>query len=78
MIRRTTVAAEDDDLALLAREARDRRTSLAKLLGELVAEKAAQLRQGRHPRVATFRAEVGIAVEMEAEDPAARPFRDDR
>ena len=74
-LRRTTVVAEDDDLALLAREARERRVSLGRLLGQLVAERAERLREDRQPRVATFRTDVGIAALMENEDPAGRPFR---
>lgn len=75
MLRRTTVVAEDDDLALLAREARERGTSLGRLLGRLVAEEAAQLRRDRRPRVAMFHVEGDIAEAMERENPAARPFR---
>lgn len=76
-MKRTTVTAADDDLAVLAGEARRRGTSLATLLGEAVAEKATRIRRGRHPRVDTFHADVGIAAAMEDDEdgPAATPFR---
>ncbi|HEV3309914.1 MAG TPA: hypothetical protein VG815_05310 [Chloroflexota bacterium] len=75
--RRTTVVAQKDDLALLAQEARLQGTSLGRLLGELVGERANQVRRSRRPRVATFRANVSIAAEMDSDEDesAARPFR---
>lgn len=48
--RRTTLAADRDDLALLEDEARRRGVSLAQVLRETVAEKAADLRARRRPR----------------------------
>lgn len=75
-MRRTTVVAEDDDLEVLEKEARDRGMPLGRMLGDVVAEKAYQLRQQRRPRVATFRSGGGSVAElMETEDPGARPFR---
>lgn len=47
MTRRTTVTAEIDDLALLEFEARRRGISLAAVLREAVAEKAAEVRRAR-------------------------------
>lgn len=47
MIRRTTVSAEADDLALLEDEARRRGVSLSAVLREAVAEKAAEVRRTR-------------------------------
>jgi hypothetical protein len=73
--RRTTLVASDEDLALLAHEARDRGLSLGRMLGAVVAERADELRQGRRPRLATFRADTSIAVDAEQEQPAARDFR---
>jgi len=73
--RRTTVVARDEDLATLAHEARHRGLSLGRMLGEVVAERAHELRQDRRPRLATFRADVSIAKAADAEKPAARPFR---
>ena len=77
MVRRTTVSAEEDDLDVLAGEARRRGTSLARILSEAVHSEADRLRRGRTPRVGTFRAEVSIAAEMEADStgPASSSFR---
>ena len=49
-MRRTTLAAEDDDLALLEREARRRGVSLATVLREAVAREADSLRRKASPR----------------------------
>jgi hypothetical protein len=73
--RRTTVVARDDDLALLAHEARSRGLSLGRMLGVVVAERADELRQNRRPRLATFRADTSIAILAEQARPAARDFR---
>jgi hypothetical protein len=73
--RRTTVVAREEDLALLAHEARARGLSLGRMLGKVVAERADELRQDRRPNLATFRADVSIAVAAEQEQPAARDFR---
>jgi hypothetical protein len=76
-MRRTTVAAAEDDLAVLVGEARRRGTSLARLLGEAVAEKADRIRRVRRPSVGIFQADTGIAVAMDADHdgPAATSFR---
>jgi hypothetical protein len=74
-VRRTTVVAQEEDLATLAHEARSRGLSLGRMLGEVVAEHAGELRHGRRPRLATFRADVSIARAAEEEQPQARPFR---
>lgn len=74
------MTANADDLSVLRREAERRGVSLAKLLGEAVAEKAAELERERpRPRGGVFDSgtSVGIAEEMER-DPHAlhrRPFR---
>lgn len=77
MMRRAIVAAEDDDLAVLAEEARRRGLSLARLLREAVAEKAERLRAARRPRVGIFRVDVSIAEvsAAEADAPANADFR---
>lgn len=77
MIRRATVAAEDNDLAVLAEEAKRRGLSLARLLGEAIAEKAERLRAARRPRVGIFRADISIAEvsAAEADAPASTDFR---
>jgi hypothetical protein len=72
--RRTTVVARDEDLALLAHEARSRGLSLGRMLGAVLAERADELRQSRRPRLATFRADTSIAA-ADREQPAARDFR---
>jgi hypothetical protein len=73
--RRTTVVARDEDLAILAHEARNRGLSLGRMLGEVVAKRADELRRDRRPRLATFRADTGIAKAAEEQRPEARPFR---
>ncbi|MBA2337797.1 MAG: hypothetical protein H0V96_08590 [Acidimicrobiia bacterium] len=70
MLRRTTVTAEADDLAVLKQEARRRQVSLSVLLGKTVAAEAATIRAGRRPRIEGVRRPVGIAQVME-EDPEA-------
>ena len=79
MVRRTTVAAQDDDLAVITGDARLRGISLGRALGELVASRAEELRQQRRPRLGTFRSgsTVGIAALMESnpDAPAVQPFR---
>jgi hypothetical protein len=73
--RRTTVVAREEDLATLSHEARTRGLSLGRMLGELVAERAEELKRSRRPRLATFRADASIAKAAEEEGPEARPFR---
>jgi hypothetical protein len=73
--RRTTVVARDEDLTILAHEARSRGLSLGRMLGEVVAKRADELRQVRRPRLATFHADTSIAKAAAEEQPAARPFR---
>lgn len=50
MTRRTTLAADAADLALLEGEARRRGVSLAQVLRELVAREAQELRRSHRPR----------------------------
>jgi hypothetical protein len=73
--RRTTVVAREQDLATLAHEARARGLSLGRMLGEVVADRAEELRHERRPRLATFSADASIARLTEHENPAMRPFR---
>ena len=73
--RRTTVVAREEDLATLSHEARTRGLSLGRMLGEVLAERAEELRQSRRPRLATFRADASIAKAAEEERAEARPFR---
>ena len=75
--KRTTVAAEADDLAVLKHEARRRAISFAALLGEVVQKEAAAIRAARRPRIGVVDRPVGIAQAMEdaSEDPGATGFR---
>jgi hypothetical protein len=73
--RRTTIVARDEDLALLQREARDRGLPLGRMLGEVVARRADELRRDRRPRLGTFSSEQSIAEAAARDNPAARPFR---
>ncbi|MHB8532265.1 MAG: hypothetical protein ACYDC2_06065 [Solirubrobacteraceae bacterium] len=74
--RRTTLVAREEDLATLAHEARARGLSLGRLLGEVVGERAEQLRHDRRPRLGTFAADADIARDSMHEGPETRPFRD--
>jgi hypothetical protein len=67
--RRTTLAADPTDLALLEDEARRRGISLASLLREVVADRAAELRLNRRPRFGVVSVGGGIArASVEDED----------
>jgi Ribbon-helix-helix protein, copG family len=59
--RRTTLAADSNDLALLEREARRRGVSLAQVLREIVAREATELRRRRRPRFGIAAGGGGIA-----------------
>lgn len=72
--RRTTLAADPDDLALLEREARRRGVSLARVLRELVAREADELRGSRRPRIGVARSRDGAA--SRAADDERAPLRD--
>lgn len=72
--RRTTLAADQDDLTLLEREARRRGVSLAQVLRELVAREANELRLARRPRFGVARTSGG-AAQVAAVDEHA-PLRD--
>lgn len=58
-VRRTTVAAEHDDLAVLEGEARKRGVSLAHVLREAVEREAQRLRNDAAPRFAIVRGDGG-------------------
>jgi len=75
--RRATLVANDDDLRVLTSEAKRRKTSLGRLLGELVGERATEIRRRRRPRVGTFSGNYGLAQgSVDSEDaPAGEPFR---
>jgi hypothetical protein len=72
--RRTTLAADAADLALLEAEAKRRGVSLAQVLRELVAREAEELRAGRRPRFGVGRSSVGAAQAATADEHA--PLRE--
>ena len=74
MIHRTTIAAEAEVLETLKAEAGRRGVSLSVLAGEILAEKASELRRSRRPRIAIGHSGGGVAQEsVEHEDlPAAQ------
>jgi Ribbon-helix-helix protein, copG family len=76
MTRRTTLAADADDLALLEAEARRRGVSLASILRELVAREAESLRSERRPRFGVVRGDGGSTRAIEADEHA--PARGER
>jgi hypothetical protein len=69
-VRRTTLAADQDDLALLEGEARRRGVSLAQVLRELVAREANELRRARPPRFGIARTAEGAARVAAADEHA--------
>jgi hypothetical protein len=71
-VRRTTVAADADDLATLEAEAARREVSLTTVLAEAVAEKASALRQ-RRPRLGVARSTDGRSARDVAAEPIAHP-----
>jgi hypothetical protein len=75
-VRRTTLAAESDDLAVLEAEARRQSVSLANVLRQVVAREADRLRYDRRPRFGSARSGVG-AARMSSEDEHA-PVRERR
>ena len=75
MVQRTTIAAEADVLETLRAEAERRGISFAVLAAEILAEKAAELRRARRPRVGVGRSGTGSVSQesVENEDlPAAQ------
>lgn len=75
-VRRTTLAAESDDLALLEAEARKQGVSLASALRQVVAREADRLRREHRPRFGVARSGVG-AARMSSKDEHA-PVRERR
>lgn len=73
--RRTTLAADRDDLAVLEGEARRRGVSLAQVLREIVQERATELRRERAPRFGLGRGDGNLSqdsVEDEVSPAGAR------
>ncbi len=71
-VRRTTVAANADDLATLEAEAIRRGVSLTTVLAEAVADRAAALRT-RRPRLGIARSTDGRSAREVAAEPIAHP-----
>lgn len=69
-VRRTTLAADSNDLALLQGEARRRGISLAQVLRELVAREADELRAAQRPRFGVTRTSPGAAQVAAADEHA--------
>jgi len=69
-IRRTTVAAEHDDLAVLEHEARKRGVTLTQVLREAVQHEAQRLRDDAAPRFGIVRGD-GDATRAIADDEQA-------
>ncbi len=76
-IRRTTVAAERDDLAVIEAEARRRGVPLARVLREAVEHEADRLRHDTSPRFGIVRGD-GSATRSIQRDEHAPAQRDGR
>lgn len=74
--RRTTLAAEREDLEILEAEARRRGTSLAGVLREVVAREADDLRARHRPRFGVGKSTSGAARAAATDEHA--PVRDRR
>jgi hypothetical protein len=77
MNHRTTITAHRDDLDTLRAEARRRQTSLSRLLQELIAKKAAELRAARPPKLGIGHSGRGVGREStdDEEAPARSPYK---
>ncbi len=73
--RRTTLAAEGEDLAVLHGEARRRGVSLARILRELVSREAAELRRENRPRFGVASSLEGAARVAAKDEDAPRRAR---
>lgn len=75
--RRTTLAADEHDLAVLQGEARRRGVSLAALLRETVAEQASRIRGNARPRFGIVRGDGTATAQIAADEhrPARRTGR---
>jgi hypothetical protein len=74
-IRRTTIAADEDDLATLEAEAKRRGTPLTSVVAEAISEKALALRTRRRPHVGVARSTDGRSAAEVAAEPVAHPPR---
>ncbi|MEX1022960.1 MAG: ribbon-helix-helix protein, CopG family [Dehalococcoidia bacterium] len=74
MIKRTTVAANTDDLAILEREAKRRGVPLNHILREAVTKYAAEIRTTRRPHLGIAHVEANVS-QMSVDDEDA-PYRE--
>lgn len=74
-MRRTTVSARREDLATLEAEATRRGDSLTAMVAQAIAEKAAELRATRRPRVGVARSRDGRSAAEVTAEPVARSPR---
>lgn len=72
-VRRTTVAADREDLETLSAEAARRGVPLTVVLAEAVADKAAEVRARRRPRFGVGRSVDGRSAAEVAAEPVAEP-----
>ncbi len=73
MVKRTTVSADPDDLAVLEGEAKRRGVSLSHMLREAVAEYAAEVRSEKKPRFGIAHGPADLAQQsVDDEDAPAR------
>jgi hypothetical protein len=72
-MRRTTLSAREESLAVLQEEAKRRGVSLALVFAEAVDEKAAAIRRTRRPRVGVGRSTDGRSAADVTSDPVSRP-----
>lgn len=75
MTRRTTVTADERDLATLEAEAKRRGVPLAVLMREAVRDKAVELRSRRRPRLGVAASSDGRSAAEVTAEPVARPPR---
>jgi hypothetical protein len=77
-VRRTTVAAEHDDLAILEHEARKRGITLSQVLREAVRHEAQRLRDNAAPRFGIVRGDGNATGAIAADEhaPARRGGRE--
>lgn len=74
-MRRTTISARGEDLATLAAEAERQGVTLTALVAEAVADKAAELRSRRRPRLGVAHSQDGRSAADVTAEPVARSPR---
>ena len=69
--RRTTLAADHDDLATIEAEAQRQGVPLSQLLRDMVQREAEEIRRHRRPRMGIVRRGTGLSAEAAADEHAA-------